>query len=143
MLVTDVPNDPLGSVVPATDQLGIGTFVGVPLVLRDGAVHGTLCALDKRATDLDDEAVAALRVLARLVVHELEHERHLVAVRDEEEQRFRALVQHASDGITVLGPDGAMRYRSPAVARMLGYEPDEMVEVDPFALIAPEDAAST
>ncbi len=73
----------------------------------------------------------------------MEHERHLVAVRDEEEQRFRALVQHASDGITVLGPDGAMRYRSPAVARMLGYEPDEMVEVDPFALIAPEDAAST
>ncbi|CAA9556251.1 MAG: diguanylate cyclase/phosphodiesterase (GGDEF & EAL domains) with PAS/PAC sensor(s), partial [uncultured Thermomicrobiales bacterium] len=140
MLVADAPNDPLGAVTPAAAQLGICAYVGVPLVLRDGTLYGTLCALDRAPRALGGEAVAALRILARLVVDELEHARQVAAARDEEEQRFRALVRHAADGITVIGADGAVRYQSPAVARMLGYGPGELAGVDPFALIEPEDA---
>jgi diguanylate cyclase (GGDEF)-like protein/PAS domain S-box-containing protein len=38
------------------------------------------------------------------------------------EERFRALVQHTSDVIMVLGPDGYVSYTSPSLLRLLGYE---------------------
>ena len=43
------------------------------------------------------------------------------------EARFRALVQHAADVIAVLAPDGTVRYVSPAVERVLGYPPGDVV----------------
>jgi diguanylate cyclase (GGDEF)-like protein/PAS domain S-box-containing protein len=43
------------------------------------------------------------------------------------EERFRALVQHTSDVIMVLGPDGYVSYTSPSLLRLLGYE--ELVHI--------------
>jgi diguanylate cyclase (GGDEF)-like protein/PAS domain S-box-containing protein len=39
----------------------------------------------------------------------------------ESEQRFRALVHHASDVFTVIGADAVIRYQSPAIEQVLGY----------------------
>ena len=43
------------------------------------------------------------------------------------EQRFRALVQHASDIIMVIGPDANIRYVSPAFEAILGYSSVEAI----------------
>ncbi len=43
------------------------------------------------------------------------------------EERFRAFVEHASDNITVVGPDGITIYESPSVERITGYKPEELV----------------
>lgn len=43
------------------------------------------------------------------------------------EARFASLVQHASDLITVLGPDATITYQSPSSERVLGYTPEELV----------------
>jgi len=43
------------------------------------------------------------------------------------EARFASLVQHASDLITVLGPDATVTYQSPSSERVLGYTPEEMI----------------
>ncbi len=40
------------------------------------------------------------------------------------EERFRSLVRNASDGVVVLGPDGVIRYESPAAERILGRAAD-------------------
>ncbi len=56
------------------------------------------------------------------------------------EAMFRALVQHASDIITILDADGLIVYESPSKFSVLGYTPDELVGSDPFALIHPDDA---
>ncbi len=45
----------------------------------------------------------------------------------ESEKRFRSLIQNASDVITLLETDGSIRYKSPAVERILGYREEEMV----------------
>lgn len=60
------------------------------------------------------------------------------------EASFRALVQHASDIITILDADGlvVVVYESPAVLAVLGYTPEELVGADPFRLIHPDDVAS-
>jgi len=58
------------------------------------------------------------------IVHDItERWRAELAVRQSEE-RFRSLVQHASDLITVIDPDTTVRYQSPAVERILGYPAD-------------------
>ena len=56
------------------------------------------------------------------------------------EERFRSLVRYASDIVTVLRPDGTVRYESSSIKRILGYEPEELVGEDAFGYVHPEDA---
>ena len=55
------------------------------------------------------------------------------------EQRFRALVQHASDIIMVLGSDGLIRYVSPAFETILGYPASEAIGMNGVELAYPDD----
>jgi len=55
------------------------------------------------------------------------------------EARFRALVQYSSDVITVLGTDGTVLYNTPAVHRVLGYDPEELQGRSAFDLVHPDD----
>ncbi len=57
------------------------------------------------------------------------------------EARFRSLVQNATDLITVIDPDGTIRYQSPSVRRMLGYEPTALEGTNFFDLIHADDVA--
>ena len=57
----------------------------------------------------------------------------------ESEERFRALVQYASDIITILGVDGTVLYESPALERLLGYRPEELIGTNAFNYIHPDD----
>ena len=57
----------------------------------------------------------------------------------ESEERYRTLVQYGSDIITILESDGTIRYESPAVERVLGYRPEEMVGTDTFDYVHPDD----
>jgi diguanylate cyclase (GGDEF)-like protein/PAS domain S-box-containing protein len=43
------------------------------------------------------------------------------------EARFRSLVQHSSDLITVLDADGTVIYQSPSIERVLGHRPEELL----------------
>lgn len=56
------------------------------------------------------------------------------------EERFRSLVQNASDVMTILDADGVRHYVSPSVQRVLGYEPASLTGTDFFAAIHPDDA---
>ena len=58
------------------------------------------------------------------------------------EARFRALVQYSSDVITVLAPDGTVQYNTPAVRRVLGYDPEELVGRNAFDFVHPDDVGT-
>ncbi len=45
----------------------------------------------------------------------------------ESEEHFRSLIENALDLISILGADGRIHYVSPAVRRVLGYEPEALV----------------
>ena len=55
------------------------------------------------------------------------------------EARFRALIEHAQEIITVIAVDGTIEYESPAVERVLGYTPKERVGQNAFDFLHPED----
>ncbi|MBK9710138.1 MAG: PAS domain S-box protein [Kouleothrix sp.] len=55
------------------------------------------------------------------------------------EQRFRALIEHAPDGITMIDGGGKLQYASPSTLRILGYDPSEIIGRDPSELTHPDD----
>ena len=57
----------------------------------------------------------------------------------EREERFRTLIEHAHDIITILDGEGQMVYQSPSMHRVLGYTPAEMEGVSAFSLVHPDD----
>jgi PAS domain S-box-containing protein len=57
----------------------------------------------------------------------------------ESEGRYRLLSDHSSDLISRHTPDGRWLYLSPASQKILGYRPDELVGLDPFEFIHPDD----
>jgi diguanylate cyclase (GGDEF)-like protein/PAS domain S-box-containing protein len=70
----------------------------------------------------------SLRALAAQVALALERTALTEEVhRRRGEARFGSLVRHASDLITVIGPDGTISYQSPSVERLLGFDADGMV----------------
>src|SRR3989441_196112 len=55
------------------------------------------------------------------------------------EQRFRALVEHSSDVVMLLGPDGTVLYASQSTQPVLGYGATENVGRSAFELVHPDD----
>ncbi len=76
----------------------------VPLHAPDGALVGLIGV----ARDITE------RKLADLALHEAE-------------ERSRLILGSVDEGICGLGPDGVMTFINPAGARMLGFDPDELV----------------
>lgn len=57
----------------------------------------------------------------------------------ESEARFRSLVQHSSDIVTILNMDGTASYTSPSVERILGYASEQLTGRSFFEFIHPDD----
>jgi len=55
------------------------------------------------------------------------------------EAYFRSLIENGTEVITILDPDGTVRYESPTLERVLGYTPEELVGRNAFDFIHPDD----
>jgi PAS domain S-box-containing protein len=102
-----------------------------------------MLASDGRTVWLDDivsvtEDEDGTKLLQGVMVDVSERKRMEEELRRSEE-RFRSLVQNASDVITVVDAEGTILYVSPAVKRVLGYEPEEMIGESALAFGHPDD----
>jgi PAS domain S-box-containing protein len=59
------------------------------------------------------------------------------------EETFRTLLQESSDIVTILSPSGDIRYLSPAVERILGYEAKKLEGKNVFEYVHPDDLAQS
>jgi diguanylate cyclase (GGDEF)-like protein/PAS domain S-box-containing protein len=57
-------------------------------------------------------------------------------------RRFQSLVEHAADAITIRDTDGVLLYASPAITRIVGYDPAELVGTVGLLRVHPEDHAT-
>src|SRR6266478_250844 len=55
--------------------------------------------------------------------------------------QFRALIEHTSDIVAILDPDGRFLDLNPAVERVLGFHPEELLGASGLGFIHPEDLA--
>jgi diguanylate cyclase (GGDEF)-like protein/PAS domain S-box-containing protein len=79
--------------------------------------------------------VTAIHSVGRDIDREFQSERRL----QESEARYRFLANNSTDLIVLVDHDGKRQYASPACRRMLGYEPEEMLEIRTPDAIHPED----
>jgi diguanylate cyclase (GGDEF)-like protein/PAS domain S-box-containing protein len=127
-----------GDSIAATSDATIWTELKLPargvapeliLLAHDGPLPLELRAsLDVIAAEL---TMALGRVELARVVQEARNER-----------RFRSMVQHSSDLITLLGSDLRIIYQSPAAAAVLGRSPNAMIGQLPNDFIHPDDVAN-
>jgi diguanylate cyclase (GGDEF)-like protein/PAS domain S-box-containing protein len=100
------------------------TTMVAPLTVR-GAVRGALVVSSPESVTRDlTDALGALATQVSLAVEgaSLAADLH----RRQGEARFRSLVAHASDLITVLDGEGVVTYQSPSIERVLGYRSSEV-----------------
>jgi diguanylate cyclase (GGDEF)-like protein/PAS domain S-box-containing protein len=69
---------------------------------------------------------------------------HLLAQQDlaESERRFRALIENATDVLTLIDDRGVILYDSPPCETVLGYAPGERVGINGLDTVHPDDLAS-
>ena len=74
------------------------------------------------------------------VLRDLTEQRRAEEALQAHERRYRALVENAFDGITLVAADGRILETTPITFRGLGYSPQEYVGRDGFELLHPDDA---
>ncbi len=112
----------------------------VPIEL-DGEQRGELevayCVTPQSPAFLDEE-----RELIRTIAERVAETERRIRVEQElarSEAYFRSLSESVSDVVVITDADGNLKYVSPSVQSVLGYQPAELVGVDLFSLIHPED----
>ncbi|MBI4496892.1 MAG: EAL domain-containing protein [Chloroflexi bacterium] len=120
------------------DWYGARSCVFVPLEVG-GRLEGAMVVHYTRAAHrFTAEEIALASGLASQAAIAIANSRAFEAVRSNE-QRFRSLVQNASDLILILAADGGIRYASPSVERLLGDAPDILLQANLLGLVHPED----
>ena len=129
-----VAPDPHGDTSESIDIAAVRSALYAPIAVQGtviacfGVTHGTVQGLFGE----DEERLA--EYIATLAGAALENAAG-------SEARFRSLVQHSSDVITVVDGDGLVAYVSPSVARVFGYDPSEVLGRPLTHLVHVDDAS--
>jgi PAS domain S-box-containing protein len=94
--------------------------------------------LEGRVEERTTQLSVAKQKLEREMV---ERERAEESVKKSEEL-YRLVAEHSTDMISRHAMDGTYLYASPACRSLLGYEPEEMIGVNPYDLFHPDDIAA-
>ena len=124
---------------------GIRFFAGAPLVNPAGIAIGALCVLDTKPRVLTGRQRDDLQALARQTVDLLELRRAVAEARHAEQELresadwYRSIVESTHEWIREHERDGRVTYSNPAVARILGYSPEEVVGTGISDLVVADD----
>jgi PAS domain S-box-containing protein len=118
---------------------GLTAFVGHPLLVDDQVV-GVLALFSRHR--LNEATFQGLVAITNNIAIGIERKRAEEALR-QSEKHFRSLIEYTSDIITILNDDGTIRYQSPSITHLLGYEPEELLGKSAFAFVHPDEASTT
>ena len=111
---------------PLCREFGLKSLLALPLVGRDGPIGCFLLGDTRSRHGFSQEIADEALVLAPVASAALERAELFSRV-ERSEEHFRSLIENASDVIAIVGREGAFRYQSPSVERILGCGRDELI----------------
>jgi formate hydrogenlyase transcriptional activator len=118
--------------------LGIRSSLTVPLYVEGRVSSLIVLNAVRRERSWSEEFVPRLQLLGEIIIGALERRRTDAALRKSEE-RFRQVAENVSDFIWEVDAQGLYRYTGPAVEKILGYTPDELIgKMHFYDLFAPD-----
>jgi diguanylate cyclase (GGDEF)-like protein/PAS domain S-box-containing protein len=124
----------VNEVLPEFFRTGRSDNVQYQMVCKDGRVIDVLISAVLENNPAG-EGRASLAVITDITA--LKKIERLLA---ESEARYRFIAEHSADMILLTGHDGQRHYASPACRALLGYEPEEMLEIRAQDAIHPNEA---
>ena len=136
-VVQDLPNTPYAEsdnwVIPYQLQTYIGQAVKCA-----GEYIGSVCVAYQNQFIPCEADKKLMGIIASAISVEEERKREAV-VWGQNEAKWRSLLQNSSNLITILEGDGTIKYASPAIERILGYKPKELIGKNTFDFVHTDD----
>ncbi|MBL0385889.1 EAL domain-containing protein [Tumebacillus sp. ITR2] len=120
---------------------GVQAFLGVPIVLEDGVLYGTLGAVDSQPYPFQDRDVAIMESLARLLAKSVLQDRAFTHHQTLSNQ-IDIMCDHMTDIISVMDREGILEYASPSHVTVLGFAADEFIGKSVFEFVHPNELSS-
>lgn len=128
-----------GEVTEASGDLSFSAWLGVPMWLH-GAVGGVLVVQNYDADGhYSDQDIDVMSFVANQFGSVIERHQAIDALRTSE-ARYRAVFEHLGVGVAVVQAE-RMQFINPAMASMLGWARDELLQQDFKKAIHPDDVA--
>lgn len=94
--------------------------------------NGTPFTVELSAKLLDDGSHQA-------IIRDITERKRVEMMLKDNERKFRALIENSSDVVIILSENFTLKYASPSVTRILGYEPEKILHTSFFELCLPEE----
>jgi DNA-binding NarL/FixJ family response regulator/signal transduction histidine kinase len=121
MIINDVQQIDDFQDIPAVAVFGMRAYIGVPIVLADGGIYGTLCALDRTPQQKTHRELDALLILARLLASQLD--RQQIGALEERQRIAREIHDTLAQSLASLTFDLSLH-----TAQLGPYAPDLVAE---------------
>ncbi len=104
----------------AVSRRGVQAYLGIPLLMGDGHVLGTLCVLDFQPRAWTPEQIEGVSDLACIAVAEIETRRSA-------QREAAQILESITDAFVALDPGWRLTYMNGRAAQLLGRKPEEMI----------------
>ena len=75
LLIEDITKNPLSQPLDVTENLGSGSFIGIPIYYENGDNYGTICGLDTKPMEFTEKQVEIFETMASILTYVLELDR--------------------------------------------------------------------
>jgi PAS domain S-box-containing protein len=128
IITLSIDHYPSPRIIPALIEESVKTLVGIPLISTGEAV-GAICLTSRSERLLGQNEIHLFESLGNQIGMTVENTRLLEEIKGSEE-KYRAVVEGAHDGICVIGLDNRFRYVNKRMAEISGYPEGELIGRD-------------
>ncbi|MDX1546779.1 MAG: PAS domain S-box protein [Rhodothermales bacterium] len=140
VVVDDLRTETRFSGPPLLREHGVVSGLSVVITGGEGAPYGVLGAHTRRHVRFTDDDVHFIQAVANVLGEAIAREQAEAALRASEE-RYRLLVEQASDAIFVADLDGRYVEVNTGACRLLGYEREELIGTAITDVLPPDEHA--
>lgn len=120
LIVEDARTHRVVGADPAVSRRGVQAYLGIPLIMSDGNVLGTLCVLDFQPRAWTPEQIEGASDLAAVAVAEIEGRRSA-------QREGAQILESITDAFVALNSGWSFTYLNGRAAQLLGRRPEEVI----------------